>query len=81
VASSYFWHLLGVEQETVQRMETIKSLGVQLALDEFGTGYSSFSSLCNFPLDIIKLDKSYVDDIETNNKAKSLVRNIIHMSQ
>ena len=73
--------LLGAEDEIVERMEAIKSLGVQLALDDFGTGYSSFSSLCNFPLDIIKLDKSYIDNLDVNDKAKTLVRNIIHMSQ
>ncbi len=73
--------LLGSEGEIVERMEEVKSLGVQLALDDFGTGYSSFSSLCDFPLDIIKLDKSYIDNLDTNDKAKSLVRNIIHMSQ
>lgn len=73
--------LLGVEEETQQRMEAVKAQGVQLALDDFGTGYSSFSSLCNFPLDIVKLDKSYIDRLETNEKAKSLIRNIIHMSQ
>lgn len=73
--------LLGVEEETLQRMEAVKANGVQLALDDFGTGYSSFSSLCNFPLDIVKLDKSYIDRLETNQKAKSLIRNIIHMSQ
>lgn len=73
--------LLGTEDEIIERMDVIKSLGVQLALDDFGTGYSSFSSLCNFPLDIVKLDKSYIDSLESNDKAKSLVRNIIHMSQ
>ncbi|EKO3367751.1 EAL domain-containing protein [Vibrio fluvialis] len=73
--------LMGVEEETLQRMDAIKALGVQLALDDFGTGYSSFSSLCNFPLDIVKLDKSYIDGLDTNEKAKSLIRNIISMSQ
>ncbi|MFH4618241.1 bifunctional diguanylate cyclase/phosphodiesterase [Vibrio furnissii] len=73
--------LMGVEEETQQRMDAIKALGVQLALDDFGTGYSSFSSLCNFPLDIVKLDKSYIDGLDTNEKAKSLIRNIINMSQ
>ncbi len=73
--------LLGAEEDIIHRMETIKALGVQLALDDFGTGYSSFSSLCNFPLDIVKLDKSYIDGLESNPKAKSLIRNIIHMSK
>ncbi|WP_081755290.1 EAL domain-containing protein [Salinivibrio socompensis] len=73
--------LLGADQETIERMHALKALGVQLALDDFGTGYSSFSSLCNFPLDIVKLDKSYMSEIETNEKAKTLVRSIINMSQ
>jgi EAL domain-containing protein (putative c-di-GMP-specific phosphodiesterase class I) len=51
------------------------------ALDDFGTGYSSFSTLCTFPLDIVKLDKSYIDQIESNDRAKSLVRNISNMAQ
>lgn len=73
--------LLGSEQDTIARMARIKQLGIQLALDDFGTGYSSFSSLCDFPLDIVKLDRSYIVQLENNEKAKTLVRNILHMSQ
>ncbi|WP_239424324.1 putative bifunctional diguanylate cyclase/phosphodiesterase [Vibrio galatheae] len=73
--------LMGVEQDIVERMENIKSLGVLLALDDFGTGYSSFSTLCSFPLDIVKLDKSYIDHIESNDRARSLVRNISSMAK
>ncbi|WP_159654766.1 bifunctional diguanylate cyclase/phosphodiesterase [Vibrio atypicus] len=72
--------LLGVEQEISNRMDEIKQLGVLFALDDFGTGYSSFSTLCSFPLDIVKLDKSYIDQLETNDRAKSLVRNIANMA-
>ncbi|MDF2153519.1 EAL domain-containing protein [Vibrio sp. CAU 1672] len=73
--------LMGVETETIQRMNEVKELGVQLALDDFGTGYASFGSLCAFPLDVVKLDKSYIDQIETNDRAKTLVRNIAKMAQ
>ncbi|EJG1810863.1 EAL domain-containing protein [Vibrio parahaemolyticus] len=73
--------LMGGETESIHCINEIKQLGVQLALDDFGTGYASFSSVCNFPLDIVKLDKSYVDEIETNDRAKTLVRNIANMSQ
>ncbi|WP_436718993.1 EAL domain-containing protein [Vibrio diabolicus] len=73
--------LMGGEVESIQSIQDIKRLGVGLALDDFGTGYASFSSVCNFPLDIVKLDKSYIDEIETNDRAKTLVRNIANMSQ
>ncbi len=73
--------LMGVEAETIHRINEVKQLGIQLALDDFGTGYASFSSLCSFPLDIVKLDKSYIDQIETNDRAKTLVRNIASMAQ
>ncbi|MDV6249927.1 EAL domain-containing protein [Vibrio sp. EA2] len=73
--------LVGSETESINCINEIKRLGVQLALDDFGTGYSSFSSICNFPLDIVKLDKSYIDEIERNDRAKTLVRNIVSMSQ
>jgi PAS domain S-box-containing protein len=73
--------LMGIEEEVIARMEMIKSLGVLFALDDFGTGYSSFSTLCCFPLDIVKLDKSYIDQLEVNDRAKSLVRNIANMAQ
>ncbi|ROV57739.1 EAL domain-containing protein [Vibrio ponticus] len=72
--------LMGVEAETVNRMQQIKKLGIQLALDDFGTGYASFSTLCSFPLDVVKLDKSYIDQVENNDKAKTILRNIASMA-
>lgn len=72
--------LMGVETETINRMNEIKKLGVQLALDDFGTGYASFSTLCSFPLDVVKLDKSYIDQVETNDRAKTLLRSIANMA-
>lgn len=73
--------LMGPESEVVALMDEIKALGVLFALDDFGTGYSSFSTLCSYPLDIVKLDKSYIDQLETNDRAKSLVRHIANMAQ
>ena len=73
--------LMGTEADSIHCINEIKRLGVLLALDDFGTGFSSFSSICNFPLDIVKLDKSYVDEIEFNDRAKTLVRNIVNLSQ
>mgnify|MGYP001943141033 CR=1 FL=1 len=73
--------LMGVEAETIARMNEIKQLGIQLALDDFGTGYASFSTLIPFPLDMVKLDKSYIDQIETSERAEILVRNLANMTQ
>lgn len=68
------------ESDVIERMALIKQLGVHLALDDFGTGYSSFSTLCTFPLDVVKLDRSYIDQLEHNEKARTLVRSIASMS-
>ncbi|MCR5108052.1 MAG: EAL domain-containing protein [Lachnospiraceae bacterium] len=54
----------------------LKTLGMQTALDDFGTGYSALNLLADLPVDQIKIDKSFVDDIETNPSKQSLMRAI-----
>jgi diguanylate cyclase (GGDEF)-like protein len=58
----------------------IKKLGVQVSLDDFGTGYSSLSYLKTFPIDILKIDKSFVDDYESEDGAV-FIETIIKMAQ
>ncbi|MCV6622938.1 MAG: EAL domain-containing protein [Cellvibrionaceae bacterium] len=64
----------------LETLKELKSLGVMLAIDDFGTGYSSFSSLRQLEFDILKLDKSFVDEILQDKKAELLIRSIIIMS-
>ena len=57
--------LMSDSEFTLQRLHQIKSIGVRIALDDFGTGFSSLSYLRSFPFDKIKIDKSFVSDLES----------------
>jgi diguanylate cyclase (GGDEF)-like protein len=67
--------------KTVDVLQQLKKLGVKIALDDFGTGYSSLMYLKKFPFDIIKIDKSFIQDILTNIEAKNIVKTIIYLAQ
>ncbi len=66
--------------ETVDKMLQIKKLGVGLSIDDFGTGYSSLSYLKNLPLDQLKIDKSFVDEVETDLHDRVIIETIISMA-
>ena len=61
-------------------LQEIRGLGAGIALDDFGTGYSSFGYLKNFPLTHVKIDRSFIADIDTNERDATLVNAIINMS-
>ena len=61
-------------------LQEIKGLGVSIALDDFGTGYSSLNYLTKLPIDVLKIDRSFVIDLITNPKSKCIVENIINLS-
>jgi diguanylate cyclase (GGDEF)-like protein len=73
--------LVDHRQETLERLHAIKALGVRLAIDDFGTGYSSLAYLRRFPVDIIKIDKSFVDDVGDVPAAAALTLGIIQLGQ
>jgi EAL domain-containing protein (putative c-di-GMP-specific phosphodiesterase class I) len=61
-------------------LKKLKSMGVMLAMDDFGTGYSSFNYLKQFPLDIIKIDRSFIQDVNDRPEDAAIVQAMIAMS-
>lgn len=74
--------LLDDHGQTLQQFLALRQLGVSLAIDDFGTGYSSLSYLRRFPIDVLKIDRSFVQDLGAGSQdAEPLVRAIIGMAQ
>lgn len=69
--------LLVDDKDTLLRLHELKDLGVRLAVDDFGAGYSSLSCLRSFPIDILKVDRSFIEAIATDAEAAKLARAII----
>jgi diguanylate cyclase (GGDEF)-like protein len=66
---------------TITQMNAIKGLGIACYLDDFGTGYSSLSHLHNLPLDVIKIDQSFIRSLGKNDSSTSIVKMIITLAQ
>ncbi|OLB80293.1 MAG: hypothetical protein AUI14_07105 [Actinobacteria bacterium 13_2_20CM_2_71_6] len=73
--------LLKDSEATNARLHALKALGVQLAIDDFGTGYSSLAYLRRFPVDIIKIDKMFVDDLTRDIGGATLTRAIVGLGR
>jgi diguanylate cyclase (GGDEF)-like protein len=68
-------------ETTINIMQQLKSLGVGLSLDDFGTGWSSLSCLRRFPLDRIKIDRSFMRDIMSESAAEAVVNSILDLAR
>jgi EAL domain-containing protein (putative c-di-GMP-specific phosphodiesterase class I) len=68
-------------EQTKYFVDTMKSLGCKIALDDFGAGYTSFSQVRKFAIDIIKIDGSFITDINTNEKNRIFVETIIKTAE
>ena len=73
--------LLDDKSLTRESIEALKKLGVQIALDDFGTGYSSLSYLHKLPLDKIKIDRSFLNDVTQNRRSLELLKGIVDLSR
>ena len=73
------YSLLQSFDQTIENIKALREMGVQVALDDFGTGYSSLSYLEKLPINLLKIDKSLVDDIESNIKSQQFVNAVIYM--
>ncbi|WP_100753997.1 sensor domain-containing phosphodiesterase [Vibrio salilacus] len=72
-----------IADEVIARntLTSLSNLGVTLSLDDFGTGYASFNYLKKFPFDAIKIDKSFIQQLEHSEQDKEIVRSIIHIAK
>ena len=68
-------------EEAVKKIKKLKDLGVGIAIDDFGTGFSSINYLRKLPVDVVKIDRSFITKIETSHRYRSIVKAIIAMSE
>ncbi len=68
-------------EETVEKLHRLKSLGLSLSIDDFGTGYSSLAYLKKLPMDELKIDKSFIDDLMSDENDEIITRTIISIGK
>lgn len=67
--------------EKLEKMESLKSMGVRISIDDFGTGYSSLAYFTRFPIDTLKIDRSFINDMLNDENAKTIVTTIINLAK
>lgn len=72
--------LMDVSAATLSKLDALRSAGILLAIDDFGTGYSSMSALKSFPINTLKIDRSFVNDLADNPQDRAIARAIISMA-
>jgi diguanylate cyclase (GGDEF)-like protein len=68
-------------EHTARRLHAIKDLGVRIAIDDFGTGYSSFAHLKQFPVDALKIDRSFLSQLSDNPEGETLLRTLVQLGK
>lgn len=72
--------LIDYGSEVIDKLNQLKKMGVHISIDDFGTGYSSFNHIKNLPIDIVKIDRSFVRELPNSND-EAIVKAIISMAQ
>jgi EAL domain-containing protein (putative c-di-GMP-specific phosphodiesterase class I) len=67
-------------ERTIQRLHDLKSLAIRLVIDDFGTGYSSLAYLRQFPISVLKIDRTFVNRLGTDPQDDAIVRSIVTLS-
>ncbi|MBV1871622.1 MAG: EAL domain-containing protein, partial [Gammaproteobacteria bacterium] len=68
-------------EEKIAKLNSIKDLGVSISVDDFGTGYSSLSYIKQLPIDTLKIDRAFVEDIDIDHQGEAIIKTIISMAQ
>jgi diguanylate cyclase (GGDEF)-like protein len=68
-------------EQTARRLHAVKDLGVRIAIDDFGTGYSSFAHLKQFPVDALKIDRSFISQVSENPEGETLLRTLVQLGK
>jgi diguanylate cyclase (GGDEF)-like protein len=68
-------------EETARRLAAIKRLGVRIAIDDFGTGYSSLAHLQRFPVDALKIDRSFISGMRDNLEGETLIQTLVQLGK
>jgi len=68
-------------EATVARLAALKQLGVRIAVDDFGTGYSSFAHLQQFPVDVLKIDRSFISQLAEDNESEIVLHTLVQLGK
>jgi len=68
-------------EQTARRLTEIKQLGVRIAIDDFGTGYSSLAHLQQFPVDALKIDRSFIAGLRSNKEGETLIHTLVQLGK
>lgn len=66
-------------ENTINNIKRLRAMGIQVALDDFGTGYTSLNYVAKMPINLLKIDKSLIDDVTKEEKSRDFVQVVISM--
>jgi diguanylate cyclase (GGDEF)-like protein len=73
--------LMSDVEQTARRLAAVKRLGVRIAIDDFGTGYSSLAHLQRFPVDALKIDRSFISGLKQNKEGETLIHTLVQLGK